>query len=41
VASSGKGSVKVDAATLASGAYQYSLIIDGKLIATKQMVLTK
>ena len=37
----GKGSLKVDASTLASGAYSYSLIVDGKLIDTKQMVLVK
>jgi len=37
VSGTGKGNVKVDAATLASGAYQYSLIIDGRIIATKQM----
>lgn len=36
-----KGNVIVDASTHASGAYQYSLIVDGKLIATKQMILTK
>jgi hypothetical protein len=34
-----KGSLNVDASTPASGAYQYSLYIDGKLIDTKQMVL--
>jgi hypothetical protein len=39
--SGNKGNVKVDASTLASGAYQYSLYIDGKLNETKQMVLTK
>jgi hypothetical protein len=38
---SGKGSLNVDASTLASGAYQYSLYVDGKLIDSKQMVLTK
>jgi trimeric autotransporter adhesin len=37
----GKGTVNVDASTLASGAYNYSLYVDGKLVATKQMVLTK
>ena len=41
VSGSGKGNIKVDATTLASGAYQYSLVIDGKLIATKQMVIAK
>jgi len=39
--SGNKGNVKVDASTLASGTYQYSLMIDGKLAATKQMVITK
>jgi trimeric autotransporter adhesin len=39
--SSGKGSVQINAATLSSGAYQYSLLVDGKLIDTKQMILTK
>ena len=37
----GKGSVNVDASMLSSGAYSYSLIIDGKIIATKQMVSAK
>jgi hypothetical protein len=37
----GKGSLNIDASTLASGAYQYSLIVDGRLIDTKQMVLAK
>jgi len=37
----GKGSVTVDASTLASGAYQYSLYVDSKLVTTKQMVLVK
>ena len=36
-----KGSVNIDAATLTSGAYQYSLYVDGKLISTKQMILSK
>jgi hypothetical protein len=36
-----KGNITVDASTLASGAYQYSLIVDGKLIDTKQMILTR
>jgi hypothetical protein len=41
VSQAGKGNVMVDASAFASGAYQYSLIVDGKLIDTKQMVLTK
>ncbi|HYJ64709.1 MAG TPA: tail fiber domain-containing protein [Parafilimonas sp.] len=36
-----KNSVSIDASTLASGAYQYSLYVDGNLIETKQMVLAK
>ena len=38
---SGKGIINVDASTLASGAYQYSLIVDGNFIDTKQMMLLK
>jgi hypothetical protein len=41
VSGSGKGSLNVDASVLASGAYNYSLFVDGKLIGTKQMVLTR
>ncbi len=37
VSGSGKGSINVNAAMLSSGAYQYSLYIDGRLIDTKQM----
>jgi hypothetical protein len=37
----GKGNVTVDASTLASGAYQYSLYVDGKLVDRKQMILSK
>ncbi len=39
--SGNKGSVNVDAATLSSGAYQYSLYVDGRLIGSKQMMLSK
>jgi hypothetical protein len=38
---SGKGSLTVDASVLSSGAYNYSLYVEGKLIATKQMALAK
>jgi hypothetical protein len=37
----GKGSVHVDAAMLASGAYSYALYVNGKFIDSKQMVLAK
>jgi len=33
--------MNVDAATLSSGTYNYSLIVDGKIFSTKQMVLVK
>jgi len=35
---SSKEGITVDAATLSAGAYYYSLIVDGKRIATKQMI---
>ncbi|QEC69639.1 tail fiber domain-containing protein [Panacibacter ginsenosidivorans] len=41
VSGTGKGNLKVDAATLASGAYSYSLVVNGKLIGTKEMILAK
>jgi len=37
----GSGNVDLDASTLASSAYSYSLIVDRKLIDTKKMVLAK
>lgn len=37
----GKGSVRIDAATLSAGTYNYSFIVDGKTIETKQMILVK
>jgi trimeric autotransporter adhesin len=41
IAGSGKGNIQIDAATLASGAYQYTLYVNDKLIDTKQMVLSR
>lgn len=41
VSGSGKGTIQLDAATLSSGAYQYSLYVNSKLIDTKQMVRIK
>ena len=41
ISGTGKGSLNVDAGTLSSGAYKYSLMVDGKLVNTKTMVLTK
>ncbi|HUM46793.1 MAG TPA: tail fiber domain-containing protein, partial [Chitinophagales bacterium] len=37
----GFGTVNIDAGTLAAGVYQYMLLIGGKVIDTKQMVLTR
>lgn len=39
--SNSKGNVVVDAATLSAGAYQYSLVVDGRTIASKQMEILK
>ena len=36
-----QGSINIKAGTLASGSYNYSLYVDGKLIDTKRMVLSK
>ncbi len=41
VSGNGKQSLQLNASLFNSGAYQYSLIIDGKLIDTKQLVLAK
>ncbi len=41
IAGAGKGSTKIDALTLAAGAYQYSLYVNNKLIDTKQMISAK
>jgi len=41
ISGSGKGTVNIDASTLSSGTYNYSLIINGKIISTKQMVVGK
>ena len=41
IAVPGKGTIHVDASTLSSGAYNYTLYVDGKSIASKQMMLTR
>lgn len=41
LSSSGEGSVNINASSLSSGTYNYSLIVDGKLIDTKKMILSK
>ncbi|MCW3110028.1 MAG: hypothetical protein JWQ09_4534, partial [Segetibacter sp.] len=38
---SGQGFVNVDATLLSSGAYNYTLIVDGKMITTKKMIVAK
>ncbi len=37
----GEGTITIDANDLYAGSFLYSLVVDGKLIDTKQMVLTK
>jgi len=37
----GKGNLAIDETALAAGAYNYSLFLDGKLISSKRMILTK
>ena len=41
VSGTGNGNLTVDASTLASGAYNYSLFISGKMVGSKQMILAK
>jgi len=37
----GSGVVNIDASSLNSGSYNYTLIVDGKTIETKKMIVTK
>ncbi len=41
ISGSGIGTLHMDASTLSSGTYNYSLVIDGKITSTKQMVVLK
>jgi hypothetical protein len=41
LAGRGKGQLILEAGQLSAGTYQYSLIVDGKLLDTKKMVLTR
>jgi hypothetical protein len=41
ISSAGKGLMNIDATALLSGTYNYSLVVDGKVIGTKQMVIAK
>ncbi len=38
---SNSGNINVETSTLSAGAYQYSLIVDGRLAGTKQMLLSR
>lgn len=37
----GQGAIILDVSTMSVGAYAYSLIVDGQVVATKQMMLTR
>ena len=41
ISQNGKGAIRIDAGSLDSGSYFYSLIVDGQMVDTKKMVLTK
>ena len=41
LSNNGKGSLKIDASNFSSGAYQYALYVDGKLVDTNQMILSR
>ena len=41
ISGSVKGRLNVDASILASGAYNYSLLVNGKLMGTRQMFMVK
>lgn len=38
ISGAGKGTIRIDASTLASGAYYYSLYVDGRLVGSRQMI---
>lgn len=41
VSGTGKGSVSLNAGSLPAGSYKYSLLVDGKIISSKTMVITR
>ena len=41
ISDSGKGVLNIDASTFSAGVYNYALVVDGIVISSKQMVLTK
>ncbi|MBS1730017.1 MAG: T9SS type A sorting domain-containing protein [Bacteroidetes bacterium] len=38
---SGKGNITIDGSTLNAGAYSYSLLINGKVVASKKMIIAR
>lgn len=41
ISGNGKGTINIDSGILSSGAYLYSLIVDGRVISSKQMIFIK
>ena len=41
LSTAGTGTVNIDASTLTSGTYNYSLVVDGKVLASKKMTVTR
>jgi len=41
IANMGKGELRIQAGELPAGTYSYSLVVDGQIIDTKQMILTR
>ena len=41
ITGTGKGNINIDASAFSSGIYQYSLLVDGKVIMSKQMVVSR
>jgi hypothetical protein len=41
ISGTGNGAVNIDASVLTAGAYNYSLIVDGRIISSKQMIVGK
>jgi hypothetical protein len=41
ISGSANGTVQIDASTLSSGTYNYSLVVDGRIITSKQMIVGK
>ena len=41
ISGGGKGTVNIDAAAFSAGVYKYSLVVDGRAVSSKQMLLTK